>query len=254
MTRFITSRRADFTPAYVFNTGAGAPFDGLLVDPSDISTLFQDAAGTTPVTAHGDPVRLVLDKSGNGNDLTAPSDAARPVYQTSGGLHWLEFDGVDDQLEVATRFGFTANPSLLVTTGIRPISYTVADERIWKLGTAGTGTLSGGLGTGGLSWRYGDGNRIFASVPVGADYVISHSRQSGDTYGDALGFIDGASSAQTSSSNPTFTPSDTGAKFNVGSGTTLNMRLYSLVAMGAHTAAQQTQLERWTARKSGVVL
>ncbi|WP_299315468.1 hypothetical protein, partial [uncultured Halomonas sp.] len=29
--------------------------------------LFQDAAGTTPVTADGDPVGLMLDLSGNGN-------------------------------------------------------------------------------------------------------------------------------------------------------------------------------------------
>jgi hypothetical protein len=36
---------------------------GVLFDPSDLSTLFQDAAGTTPVTAPGQPVGLVLDKS-----------------------------------------------------------------------------------------------------------------------------------------------------------------------------------------------
>lgn len=36
---------------------------GAWYDPSDLSTLFQDAAGTTPVTADGDPVGLMLDKS-----------------------------------------------------------------------------------------------------------------------------------------------------------------------------------------------
>lgn len=36
---------------------------GFLYDPSDISTLFQDAAGTTPVTAAGQSVGLMLDKS-----------------------------------------------------------------------------------------------------------------------------------------------------------------------------------------------
>ena len=67
-------------------------------DPSDLSTLFQDAAGSTPVTTDNDPIRRINDKSGNGNNLTAPSDSARPLYKTSGGLHWLLADGVDDAL------------------------------------------------------------------------------------------------------------------------------------------------------------
>lgn len=37
--------------------------DGALFDPSDLSTLYQDAAGTTPVTAVEQPVGLILDKS-----------------------------------------------------------------------------------------------------------------------------------------------------------------------------------------------
>ncbi|WP_420229036.1 hypothetical protein ACOBWA_08420 [Psychrobacter sp. ER1] len=36
---------------------------GVWYDPSDLTTLFQDAAGTTPVTKDGDPVGLMLDKS-----------------------------------------------------------------------------------------------------------------------------------------------------------------------------------------------
>ena len=36
---------------------------GLWISPSDISTLYQDSLGTTPVTAYGQPVGLALDKS-----------------------------------------------------------------------------------------------------------------------------------------------------------------------------------------------
>ena len=43
---------------------------GIWLDPSDFSTLFQDAAGTTPVTALGQPVGKILDKSGRGNHAT----------------------------------------------------------------------------------------------------------------------------------------------------------------------------------------
>lgn len=48
-----------FDPLTLF--AAGEP--GVWYDPSDFSTLFQDAAGTTPVTAVGQPVGLMLDKS-----------------------------------------------------------------------------------------------------------------------------------------------------------------------------------------------
>jgi len=37
--------------------------EGAWYDPSNLSTLYQDAAGTTPVTALGQPVGLMLDKS-----------------------------------------------------------------------------------------------------------------------------------------------------------------------------------------------
>ena len=36
---------------------------GFFYDPSDLSTMFQDAAGTVPVTAAGQPIGLILDKS-----------------------------------------------------------------------------------------------------------------------------------------------------------------------------------------------
>lgn len=67
-------------------------------DPSDQATLFQDSAGTTPVTATGQPVGKMLDKSGNGNHLTQATAASRPTYTLSGEIAWLAFDGVDDYL------------------------------------------------------------------------------------------------------------------------------------------------------------
>lgn len=77
-----------------FSTGKA----GLVYDPSDLSTLFQDTQGMVPVTSSGDPVGLIRDKSGNGNHAIQPVSAARPTYRTDGILHWLEFDGVDDFL------------------------------------------------------------------------------------------------------------------------------------------------------------
>ena len=48
-----------FSPASLFAGGIAGAWYG----PSDLSTLFQDSAGTTPVTTTGQPVGLMLDKS-----------------------------------------------------------------------------------------------------------------------------------------------------------------------------------------------
>jgi hypothetical protein len=55
--------------------------------------------GVTNVTADGDAVYRINDKSGNGYHLTQATEAARPLYKTSGGIHWLQFAGTDDVLE-----------------------------------------------------------------------------------------------------------------------------------------------------------
>ena len=56
---YVDSPLIPFTPRKLFSTGA----QGVWYDPSDLSTLFQDYKGTKPVTAIGDPVGLMLDKS-----------------------------------------------------------------------------------------------------------------------------------------------------------------------------------------------
>ena len=48
-----------FSPATLFTLSE----PGVWYDPSDLTTLFQDTAGTTPVTTPGQTVALALDKS-----------------------------------------------------------------------------------------------------------------------------------------------------------------------------------------------
>ena len=66
------------------------------LDPSDLSTMFSDRAGTIPVTTPGTFVGKRLDKSGRNNHAVAPTDGARPVYgvEPKGGrrnlLTWSE--------------------------------------------------------------------------------------------------------------------------------------------------------------------
>jgi len=82
----------EFDPVSLFASGE----EGAWYDPADLNTLFQDTAGTIPVTASGQTVARINDKSGNGNHATQEIIWARPTYKTDGTLHWLEFDGVGD--------------------------------------------------------------------------------------------------------------------------------------------------------------
>jgi hypothetical protein len=82
-----------FTPLSLFASSE----KGVWFDPSDITTLFQDAAGTVPVTTAGQPVGKILDKSGNNAHATQSVSASRPTYQVdSYGWPYLNFDGVSD--------------------------------------------------------------------------------------------------------------------------------------------------------------
>lgn len=68
----------------------GAADAAFWFDPSDISTLFQDRAGTVPVTEAGQDVAYIRDKSGLGMNAILRAEApATPTYETDGGLHWI---------------------------------------------------------------------------------------------------------------------------------------------------------------------
>lgn len=54
---------------------------GFWYDPNDMGTMFQDAAGTVPVTAAGQAVGLIRDKSGRNNHARQTTSAARPILQ-----------------------------------------------------------------------------------------------------------------------------------------------------------------------------
>lgn len=87
----------EWSPLHLFSSG----IQGLWLDPSDLASMFQDAAGITPVTAAGQPVGLIRDKSGRGNHLVQTTSSAKPILrQDTGGLYYLEPDGIDDLLSV----------------------------------------------------------------------------------------------------------------------------------------------------------
>lgn len=63
----------------------------LLLDASDISTLFTNTGATTQVTASGQTVKAWRDKTANATLFTEATNA--PTYTESGGLKYLVFTG-----------------------------------------------------------------------------------------------------------------------------------------------------------------
>ena len=87
---------SSFLPSSLFASGE----EGVWYDPSDISVLFQDNTGATPVTAPGQTIGLVLDKSSNGFNATQATTAARPSYIVDADGVFIQHDPVDDALTV----------------------------------------------------------------------------------------------------------------------------------------------------------
>jgi hypothetical protein len=92
-------------------------------DPNDLTTLYQDAAGAIPVTAAGQPVGLVKDKSGRNNHAYQTVSASRPILQRNEvtGAYYLAFDGVDDFLQT-NNIDFTATDKVSLFAGIKEVS------------------------------------------------------------------------------------------------------------------------------------
>lgn len=129
---------AVWTPASLFAAGE----EGAWYDPSDLSTMFQDAAGTIPVTAVGQPVGCIFDKSGRGNHATQADASRKPILQSIGGKLALVFDGVDDTLVtgvVAFPLGKRATAVLGVSGRGAPIGsvFTVGDDQYAEDGAYG---------------------------------------------------------------------------------------------------------------------
>ena len=119
-----------FNPALWFLSGE----QGIWLDPSDFTTMFQDAAGTTPVTAVEQPVGLILDKSGRGNHASQPTAAARPVLSARKNL--LTYSEDFTNAEWAAYNGLTKTADTL--TFVNANSYAQYDSG--TLGGAVTGT------------------------------------------------------------------------------------------------------------------
>jgi hypothetical protein len=132
-----------FYPTQLFSSlNQGAWFDA-----SKLTTLFQDAAGTIPVTAAGQPVGKWLDSSGRNNHAIQSVSASRPTYQIDPyGYPYLEFDGVNDFM-VTNAIDFSTTQKITTTVGLLVDPTKVTAAIAIELGT-NTNSVNGSFNIG----------------------------------------------------------------------------------------------------------
>lgn len=119
---------------------------GAWYDPSDMSTLFQDSAGTTPVTAVEQPVGRILDKSGRGNHATQATTTKRPIYSRRVNLLLgTETLSTQSATTLAAKYvlSFWGTGSISLTgTVTATLAGTGANDRVYTQITCSAGTLN----------------------------------------------------------------------------------------------------------------
>lgn len=236
---------------------------GAWYDPSDFDTMFQDSTGTTPVTAVGQSVGLILDKSGRGNHASQATSAARPaLQQDAGGKYYLNFDGVDDFLGSGT-----------TDEWVPPFEYLAA----FQIGTRGgtgemlffrgndPGVAPTSSNTSGIGQRSDVVERVTASSRIGSGtsnyvqlnfaYVVGGSpevaRVFSHTGPDVLQVeCNGVSDSAT----PTNTGTPAFQAFYIGTSlATSTSRIYNAIAINrALTTQEVTDVIAWLNEKAGV--
>ena len=134
-----------FIPVGVAGVG-GIPYalfaageQGWVYDPSNLASLFQDSAGTTPVTAMEQPVGLQLDLSGRGNHRRQTTSANRPVV--SARVNLLTATETLSNQTVTTR----ATTQTLTFTGAGSITLSGTATGTYTAGTYSVTTTAGSL-------------------------------------------------------------------------------------------------------------
>lgn len=204
----------------------GSSEQGGLYLPS-LSTCYTDN-GTTLCTAPGDLVYRIDDLSGNENHCIQASEAARPaLQQTAGGLWYLDFDGVDDELISVDAAIPGIGSSFFAALGIRAdtLSGTTTPTQLFGLFKTTTSLsgcsvrLSGGtIGQCSFRVRYAAGTQTFSPYSNSSlTDLAPHVAAGGYDGAEVYNRIDGVALTPPTARTPT---ASEGGNFIIGGKTT----------------------------------
>ena len=251
-----------FYPTSLFSSGE----KGLFYDFSDMASLFQDVAGTTPITASGQLGARINDKSGNGNYATQSNVALRSQFLQAGGLSYMSLDGVDDEWATSAAMALGGADKVTVCAGVRKLNDAAgiiceSDPNV----VASPGSImlfsgTGALGTGYTSTARGAATYISSmgafSSASGDDTSVLYSTHSisGDLSTLRKNGIAGTSSVVDKGSG-----GFSDLVLYIGGRGSGSIQFYGyiyslLIIARILTTIERSQLEAWTAVKSGVTL
>lgn len=252
-----------FSPTELFSSSE----KGVWYDPSDITTLFQDAAGTIPVVSHGDPVGRVEDKSGNGHHLTQTTDANRPTYHIgSTGAKSLLFDGTNDSLVNGTLDLTTTNVTSIFTSFqkltqaaagtlfVHGANFTTAGsfELLAPTG-ANTTTLLGGMSTAGSTNFIAVSRNDSPPIKLTFAGIIDYSEAAGSEIQFRINRVSTAQNGGVTQENTgTFGNSTLRVGGRTASTVHFNGNLYGLILRGATSSTNEVlKAETYINKKKG---
>jgi len=232
------------------------------------SIRFQCAAGNSVVVSNISVKEVAL------TALTQSDASARPRYKTSGGLHWLQFDGTNDYMSSASAVNFSASDKLTIAAGVLKSSDAKQTDLV-GIGSPGNGAAPSALvsapqGTAeasfggflaGTTGAFAARTPTTFAAPLSA--VLCHQFNiSGATTSDKIQQrVNGASAANTIVFGATTSGGNLGASstLHLGARSTSNFQftgnIYFLLIRGALTAgADITALEGFAAAKTGVTI
>lgn len=228
-----------FDPATLFQAGQA----GAWYDPSDLSTLWQDTAATVPVTAAGQSVARVDDKSGNGKHLTQGTAANCPIFQVDGSAHpYLLFDGLAHFLSASLSLSFPFDR----ISALRQVSW-ASGRHLFSGGSAGVLYQSNASPK--LRILDGATGPMNDKLPVGANGIVTERHV--------------ANAQQIAVNNGAYVSGDAGSvaplSMTVGAKPNLslfaNIRLYGFLARAGSLSPEEiTDARAWLAAKCGVTL
>lgn len=249
---------------------------GFWYDPSDMGTMFRDAAGTVPVTAVGQPVGLIRDKSGRNNHAFQTTSASRPILRKNAvtGANYLEFDGSDDFL-MTSNINFTSTDKVSLFAGVRKLS-DAAVGMLLELSTssANNGTFSilappnAGLARYGVSTRGINTTALQASsaphphaAPISSVLTAKLDNAKGDSAANAIKVRhNGENMLASADGLNSTTPANFGdyplyIGRRAGAVQAFNGHIYGLIGIGKLTSDSETTIiEKELAKRTGVTL
>lgn len=237
-----------FSPRQLFVGGV----QGAWYDPSDLSTMFQDTAGTVPVTAAGQSVARINDKSGNGRNATQATALNQPTLQQDGnGKYYLDFSGSQFLTVAYTQTAYPLSLAVAAKSDVNAVggAISVTASTVIYHGVIKTATAN--------SWAATDRNASIVTdgAPVVGDNTTAHVLL-GLYNGTAVeARMDGQSNGTTASANAFGSGNALWLGCLRSGSDFLDGRIYQALAINKTLSASEVAgLESFFGRKVGVIL